>query len=90
MARRSVAITLGVLCLVSLTAFLSLSLIFQDSVNVQRLLAASPPNQQDRDHAAVQGDYLLGVGKADITGERSVQSSDVHMLILTGRWWRST
>ncbi|EXJ84941.1 alkaline ceramidase [Capronia epimyces CBS 606.96] len=69
MAGRSFTIVTYTLSLVTLTAFLLFCFVFQSPVRSVRLLAAGVENGRGGHSTAVQeGDFLLGVGKADITG----------------------
>lgn len=67
MARRSNATVLYVFCLLLVVTVLTLSFYFQHPAEHVRPVAPSL-NLEDDEDATVQGEYLLGVGKADITG----------------------
>ncbi|KIX06802.1 uncharacterized protein Z518_04778 [Rhinocladiella mackenziei CBS 650.93] len=68
MARRSFALVLYTLCLILLTAFLLPCFVFQNGARDEHFFPFKLPNGRQYDEAAVQGDYLVGVGRADITG----------------------
>ncbi|KAJ9611100.1 hypothetical protein H2200_004283 [Cladophialophora chaetospira] len=72
MARRPIATALVVLLLGVITIALWACFVLQSPAHQLRLLAANAFGNHERgdveSHAVVQGDYLLGVGKADITG----------------------
>ena len=81
---------LYLLCLFFIIVFLSLCFILQNPVwNLQVL--PTRPDHRDHNAALVEGDYLLGVGKADITGYKSLELQLIpHMLIRAGRLSKST
>ena len=68
MARRAVVLALYALCLVCLTAFLFLHFVLQNPVHSLHLWPTTPAGERARPNGTAEGDYLLGVGKADITG----------------------
>ena len=72
MVRRFLAPALSVLCLVLVCVCLFCLFVLQSSWQDVPLLAADVNDPRDQKHAqhnvVMQGDYLLGVGKADITG----------------------
>lgn len=69
MAQRSATIVCYILSLLVVTAFILSSFILESPVRRVRLLAAGLVNQvADHNAVSTQGDFLLGVGKADITG----------------------
>ncbi|KAL2423254.1 Neutral ceramidase 3 [Exophiala dermatitidis] len=69
MARRSATIACYILSLLVVTACILSSFILESPVRRVRLLAAGLLNQvADHNAVSAQGDFLLGVGKADITG----------------------
>lgn len=72
MARDTRAPVLYLLLLVLVTGALLVGFALQNPAQSLHLLGTNADNNREQkpveDHAAVQGDYLLGVGKADITG----------------------
>lgn len=74
MARKGVAPVLYVFCLLLLTAFLSLCFVLQSPARDVPPLPAGGGVDEGRGEAFAEGDYLLGVGKADITGFEDTHS----------------
>ncbi len=69
MTRRPPAVVLYTICLTFLAAFLVLCFVVQSPARNAPLIPANLPGEQSKhDDVVAQGDYLLGVGKADITG----------------------
>jgi hypothetical protein len=68
MARRWVTPALYVLFLVFITAALWTSFALQSLRSVPAKAHGPDERTHVEDDAVVQGDYLLGVGKADVTG----------------------
>jgi hypothetical protein len=68
MTRRPPALVLYSLCLTFLAAFLVLCFVVQTPARNAPLIPANFPHEEDKHDVVAQGDYLLGVGKADITG----------------------
>ncbi|KAK5238560.1 hypothetical protein LTR47_000303 [Exophiala xenobiotica] len=67
MARRSFALAFYAFLLILVTAFLLLCFLVENPVQ-SHLLPATSRDERGRHDVAAPGDYLLGVGKADITG----------------------
>lgn len=91
MARKPILHILLSLCFALLAASSLIWLLFPASARDAAVISANPEKAGLRQQNEVPGDYLLGVGKADITGYISRSFEKVEpKLTLQGLWLRST
>jgi hypothetical protein len=91
MARKPILNLLLVLCLTFFAAFSLIWLLFPAHARDEALISANPEKAGLHQQNDVPGDYLLGVGKADITGYISFSFEGAEpQLTLQGLLLRST